>query len=73
MSAEHYEAYAETYCYGTARSAWKAVFTACALFRTLARPLAAHFGYAYPEEDDARMSAYLKRVSELEPGAAAIF
>ncbi len=73
MSAEHYEAYAETYCDGTARSAWKAVFTACALFRTLARPLAAHFGYAYPEEDDARMSAYLKRVSELEPGADAIF
>ena len=36
-----------------------------ALFRRVALVVAEHFGHAYPHEDDARVSAHLRRVREL--------
>lgn len=39
---------------------WQAIFAATALFRRLAKEVAAHLGYAYRAEDDEGMMIYLK-------------
>lgn len=43
-------------------SNWKALFTMCDLFRRVALSVVAHFGFDYPHEDDARVSAHLEHV-----------
>ncbi|MDR3209466.1 MAG: aminoglycoside 6-adenylyltransferase [Oscillospiraceae bacterium] len=64
LSAELYALYAATYSDAAYEHVWAAVFTACALFRTLALELAARFGYTYNRAEDASMTAYLTRVRE---------
>lgn len=56
----------------TART-WDALFATCQLFRRVALPVAAHFAYAYPHEDDTRVSAHLAHVRELPQDAATIY
>jgi aminoglycoside 6-adenylyltransferase len=63
----YWEMYKRTYADGDYERMWDAVFVACDLFRTFAKAVAAHFGYRYAENDDANMTAYLRRVREL-PG-----
>ncbi|MEK5645172.1 aminoglycoside adenylyltransferase [Paenibacillus rhizosphaerae] len=62
-----------TYPKGQYEDAWNALFTMTDLFRSTAQEVAAKFGFAYPHEDDRRVTAYLERVRTLEPGAAEIF
>ncbi|MFB5267203.1 aminoglycoside 6-adenylyltransferase [Paenibacillus enshidis] len=42
-------------------------------FRSIAEDVAKHFHYEYPHEDDRRVTAYLQRVRQLEPGASSIY
>ena len=52
---------------------WDALFATCALFRRVALPVAEHFAYAYPQDDDARVSAHLAHVRELPQDATTIY
>ncbi|WP_261129802.1 aminoglycoside 6-adenylyltransferase [Bacillus sp. Marseille-Q3570] len=51
---------------------WRSLFVMCDLFRRKAILVAEHFNYAYPYEDDKRVSDYLKKVKDL-PGDAPSF
>jgi aminoglycoside 6-adenylyltransferase len=49
---------------------WEALFRTLALFRRVAIEVAARLGYAYPEELDRRVTAYVQHMQDLERGAA---
>lgn len=57
-----YEMYTRTYSDGDYKNLWAAVFTACELFRTVARPVAEYLGYTYNMADDINMTWYLNKV-----------
>ncbi len=44
---------------------WHSVFTACDLFRTLAKDVAQSCGYTYAVADDTNMTVYLRRVESI--------
>ena len=46
---------------------WNALFGTIALFRRIAKEVGDALGYAYPLEQDERMTAYLKRVDARSP------
>jgi aminoglycoside 6-adenylyltransferase len=50
---------------------WEALFRTMALFRRVARDVAAHLNYAYPDELDRRVSAYVRRMRDRGHEAAA--
>ena len=50
---------------------WEALFRTMALFRRVACDVAAHLGYAYPDELDRRVSAYVRSMRDREHEAAA--
>lgn len=52
---------------------WESLLAMCDLFRQTAIPIAALFGFAYPQRDDERVSAYLHHVRTLPKDAAAIY
>jgi len=45
----------------------------CELFRRTGKSVAQHFGFNYPADDDAKVSAHLKRVRVLPPDAAEMY
>lgn len=49
---------------------WDALFRMIALFRRVARDVAAHLSYVYPEDLDCRVTAYARRMRDREHGAA---
>lgn len=52
---------------------WDALETMGELFRCTARPVAAHFGFAYPFGDDERVSAHIRHVRGLPKDAEAMY
>ena len=54
----------QTYADASYAATWEALLTMGALFRRVAAPLAAHFGFDYPHGDDERVSAYLRHVRD---------
>jgi aminoglycoside 6-adenylyltransferase len=54
--------YAKTYSDSDYENLWTSVFTACELFRTIAPPVAEHFGYSYNQDEDINMTGYLEKV-----------
>ncbi len=48
---------------------WEALFSMTDLFRSIARHVADHFGFAYPVGDDERVTAHLNHVRNLPPDA----
>lgn len=63
----------KTYAAGSYEATWQALFAMGELFRALAIPLAAHYGFEYPHEDDARVWAHLHHVHNLPPDAAEMY
>jgi len=59
-----YDRFTRTYSDSDYANLWKAVFTACDLFRSIARPVADYFGFTYNLSDDENMVAYLHMVKE---------
>ena len=55
----------KTYSDARYENTWEALFTTCDLFRRIAVPMAEHFGFEYPFEDDKRVSAHLEHVRAL--------
>jgi aminoglycoside 6-adenylyltransferase len=48
---------------------WEALFRTMALFGRVAREVAARLGYAYPEDLDRRVTAYVRGLRDAGPGA----
>jgi aminoglycoside 6-adenylyltransferase len=59
MSIDLYEMYKRTYSGGEYDDFWKAIFTACDLFRIMAPQVAEYFGFTYDENEDKSMTEYL--------------
>lgn len=52
---------------------WQSLFKMGELFRTIAKQVADHFGYTYPEDDDRRVFTYLKHVYQLPADATEVY
>jgi aminoglycoside 6-adenylyltransferase len=73
LEPESWELLMSTYTSSGYGETWEAFFNMIKLFRTTAVPLAEHFGYEYPFEDDRRVSAHLEHVRFLPKDAAEIY
>jgi aminoglycoside 6-adenylyltransferase len=73
LEARQWDAYVKTFANGEYEEAWNALFVMCDLFRETAVKVAQHFGYAYPDDDDKRVTGYLRHVKELPPDAQGIY
>ncbi len=62
----------QTYSGAETDEVWQALFDLGSLFRQTAQAVAAAFGYRYPWEDDARVTAFIRKVQVL-PGDAVSF
>lgn len=58
-----------TYSSADAEAAWDALFTMDALFRHTAGTVAGAFGFAYPQQDDERVWAFVHRIHDLPEDA----
>jgi aminoglycoside 6-adenylyltransferase len=62
-----------TYADADFEHTWQALFTMGELFRRVARGIADTFGFSYPEQDDRRVSAYLRDIHRLPRDAREIY
>lgn len=62
-----------TYSSADYTQTWDALFAMCALFRRLAIPLAGHYTFAYPFDDDRRVFTHLQHVHALPKDAPEIY
>ncbi len=65
MGEELWALLERTYADARLENSWEALFAIGDLFRRVARPVATAFGSAYPEQDDANVCAYIRRIKEL--------
>ena len=63
----------QTYCDADIERNWNALLAMCGLFRTTALGVAAHFGFEYPDRDDARVTAHLNHVTVLPKDAKEMY
>lgn len=63
----------KTYSDADPRRTWDALFCMADLFRLTALAVAAHFGFAYPHADDARVTAHLQHVRRLPRDAREMY
>lgn len=73
LEPELWEMLLRTYSDASYENTWNALFVTCDLFRKIALPIAEHYGYEYPIEDDRRVSAHLKHVRELPRDAKEVY
>jgi aminoglycoside 6-adenylyltransferase len=52
---------------------WEALFSMDDLFRRIATVVADHFGFNYPEQDDVRVSAFVRHIRSLPKDAKMIY
>jgi aminoglycoside 6-adenylyltransferase len=69
LEPELWDMLLKTFADASYENTWDALFTMCDLFRKVAVPIAEHFGFEYPFDDDRRVSAHLEHVRFL-PGDA---
>ncbi|MCL2513767.1 MAG: aminoglycoside 6-adenylyltransferase, partial [Oscillospiraceae bacterium] len=62
LPPELYERYAATYSGSDYDDIWAAVHTMCDLFHELALSVAAHFGFAYRQNEEDGIREYLRMV-----------
>jgi aminoglycoside 6-adenylyltransferase len=72
LEPELWQMLLETYSDAGYSNTWDALSTMCDLFRITALPVAEHFGFAYPYEDDKRVCAHLNHVRTLPRDAKEI-
>ncbi|KIL40305.1 aminoglycoside adenylyltransferase [Gordoniibacillus kamchatkensis] len=73
VSQQTWQQLLSTYADGSYDHTWEALFATGELFRQTAEYVANQLNYRYPDEDDRRVTAYLKRVRALSPNANAIY
>lgn len=59
-----YEQYIKTYSDSNYENLWVAIFTACDLFRNVAKNVGQHVEYCYNEKDDIKTIHYLKKMRD---------
>lgn len=69
LPADLWQELTSTYAGGGIDENWHALFRTLALFRSVARDVADDLGYAYPEELDRRVTAYVHAMRTAEPEA----
>lgn len=62
LSPELYEQYAKTYSDYNYENLWSAIFTACDLFRRIAKQVAMNLKYTYNQKDDDGIMKYLEKM-----------
>ena len=62
LDPELWDLLLKTYSEASYEKTWEALFAMCDLFRRVALPIAEHFGFEYPHEDDRRVSLHLEHV-----------
>jgi aminoglycoside 6-adenylyltransferase len=65
LEPELWDLLLRTYADASYESTWDALLAMCNLFRKVAVPMAEHFGFEYPFEDDRRVTAHLEYVRYL--------
>jgi aminoglycoside 6-adenylyltransferase len=73
LSPHSWQRLLSTYADGTYEGMWKALFAAGDLFRDTAKFVGQHLHYEYPEQDDRRVTEYLKLVQNLPSDAIEIY
>ncbi|MGG3128234.1 aminoglycoside adenylyltransferase [Brevibacillus laterosporus] len=73
LSEQCWESLLSTYADGSYEGSWKALFTMGELFRSTAKYVADHLHYTYPQDDDQRVTAFLKHVQTLPLDATKIY
>jgi aminoglycoside 6-adenylyltransferase len=62
LSPDLYEQYAKTYSDSNYENLWTAIFTACNLFRNIAKQVAMHLKCTYNQRDDDGIMGYLEKM-----------
>lgn len=62
-----------TFADGSYEGAWKALFSMGNLFRNTAKYVADRLNFNYPDEEDERVTAYLRHIQHLSPNATEIY
>jgi aminoglycoside 6-adenylyltransferase len=73
LSEKSWQELLSTYADGSYEGTWKALSAMGNLFRSTAKYVAAHLNYEYPQEEDERVTAYLKHIETLSPKATEIY
>jgi aminoglycoside 6-adenylyltransferase len=73
LEPEWWEMLQKTYVDASYDNTWDALFMTCNLFRLAALGIAQHFDFAYPQGDDARVSAHLTHVRSLRKSAREMY
>ncbi len=73
LEPELWELLLKTFAEGSYERSWEALFCMGDLFRRVAVPLAEHYGFEYPFEDDRRVSAHLRHVQALPKDATEMY
>ena len=60
LYSDQWRLFAGSFCSGNYDDMLRGLFSMCELFRIAGREVGKALGYAYPEEDDRRTSAYLR-------------
>ncbi len=58
-----------SYSDDSSEDCWESLYTMGNLFRRVAKEVAGHFGYAYPQKEDDRVSGFIRSVQQLSPDA----
>jgi aminoglycoside 6-adenylyltransferase len=62
----------KTYSDSNLENIWQSLFAMGTLFRRLAKVVAAHFGFQYPQQDDDNVSEYIRHIKNLPADAKEI-
>jgi len=73
LGPELWQLLLSTYADSGYKNSWDALFAMGELFRNIAIPVAAHFGFHYPYQDDSNVSAHLKHVRNLPADASDMY
>ena len=73
LEPEYWEMLLKTFADASYENTWDALFATCNLFRKVAIPMAQHFGFDYPFDDDRRVTAHLEHVRALSRDAKEIY
>ena len=72
LSAEEWAMLEKTYADAQPENIWQALFVMGELFRKVAHPVAQAFGFSYREQDDANVSAFIRKIHRLPKGAQSL-
>ncbi len=73
LEAENWRLLMGTYSDADVNKTWDSLLIMCSLFRRIAAPMAAEFGFEYPSREDERVTAHLLHVRDLPKNAPEIY